>query len=201
MLSILLLASVGLCLAWLSSGGNVPPVRAAQPPLTCHDLVQNGSFENDSAWRTESAGGYDLISDANAHSGRRALYLGGSNYASDNAWQVITAPVGSTFYLDYWWQVTTWEHFPAHDWLTVSLQTTTGAPLTVIASYNDGDHTFQWQHAAFTLTGKLPPGPLWLHFRAVTNDTNPTDFYVDDVRLLACQTDLPLHSYFPVVNR
>ena len=195
----LAIAFLGLTIVgWLN---DVSAAQATASPRRCTDLIRNGGFEDNVAWHTYSANGYALLSADHPHRGRRSLYLAGSNDAWDEAWQTITAPVGSTFRLTYWWQVESWERFPAHDWLTVSLQTSGGTLLADIATYNDGDQSPDWQRATFTLTGALPPGRLRLRFWATTNDVNPTDFYIDDVAFTACQTTLPRHLFFPVVSR
>ncbi len=194
------IALLGLLIGWQFLV--VTTARAnASPPHTCRNLIRNGGFENSTAWYTYTVNGHVLLSTKHPHSGHRALYLAGGNGDRDEAWQVITAPVGSTFRLTYWWQVGSWERFPAHDWLTVSLQTAGGALLTNIATYNDGDQSPDWHRATFTLTGALPPGQLRLRFWATTDDTNPTDFFIDDVDLEACQTTLPRRLFFPFLSQ
>jgi hypothetical protein len=165
--------------------GFFPPSVAA----ICDELVINGGFEAGSlGWTQSSAGGYDLISDFNPFAGVRSAYLGGIDNAEDRLSQAMTLPIGATsITLRAWWSIATSETGGAFDWLTLSLLRPDGSLLVELVRIDDNAEPDLWDELVVELISYAGQ-PVVLQAHAATDDSNPTDFFVDDISILACIT-------------
>lgn len=160
--------------------------------LDCSNAVLNGSFESGdfTNWFTF---GSPWISNDPAKEGSYAAACGG-NSELDRFYQGVSLPAtASTGTLDFYWYVYTEEGLGTpSDHLYVEACPTEGDPMT-LAHYTDASAQEDW---ARTTVDLKPYTSLWnstwrLTFRAQTDGTDPTTFYIDQVRLLICQEATP----------
>jgi len=181
----LLLVVPALFLGGLTWGNAAPGEGLAG----CVDVMQNGGFEAGSTgWQQQSALGYSLISDANARTGGLGAYLAGVNNADDRLSQQVTLPAGASVTLRLWWYMSTTETAGVWDHLVVALLRPDGSLMTTIASIDNTASAHLWQELAVDLS-PYAGQTVVLRFTATTDQANTTDFYVDDVSLVACTAD------------
>lgn len=161
-------------------------------PRACAELLANGGFEAGSAgWSQSSLGGYDLISDFNPRTGELGAYLGGANDADDRLSQAITLPAAAaSTTLTAWWSIATDETGGAFDSLTIAVHRPDGSRLALLGTVDNTADLNLWQE----FQADLQPWagqPVVLVLEAQTDGSNPTDFYVDDVSVIACDGEPP----------
>jgi len=156
-------------------------------PAGCTELLVNGDFEaGQTGWTEQSAAGYELISRFNPHTGAWGAYLAGSNAAADQLSQQIVLPAGAaSITLQAWWAVATEETSGAFDTLTISLMKPNGAPLVDLVEIDNSADPNIWSEAVADLSAYAGQTVI-LRITAITDASNPTDFYVDDVSVAAC---------------
>ncbi len=182
----LLLAGLALLVA--AAPGGSPAHGAAVIPAGCAELIVNGSFEDGEAgWQQTSAGGYDLISDFNPRTGSLGAYLGGSNDADDRLSQPVVLPAGVST-LHAWWSMATAETGGAFDRMTVSLLRPDGSLLVDLLTVDNTAAADVWDEIVADLS-PYAGQTVALRFTGRTDDTNITDFYLDDVSIMACTAD------------
>lgn len=153
----------------------------------CIELVQNGSFESGSAgWQEYSIQGYPLISDFNPRTGRFSAYLGGVNDADDRVSQQLTLPHDATsITLRAWWYLATAETAGAFDTLTVWLLRPDNMPLAQLVQVDNTYPVGIWDELAIDLTSYAGQTVI-VQFAGRTDESNISDFYIDDVSVSAC---------------
>ena len=157
------------------------------PTDHCDELVANGSFEaGPTCWAQTSAGGYELISQFNPRTGTWGAYLAGANNADDRLSQEVIVPTQmAAVTLHLWWSTATEETAGIFDSLTVVLYQPDGSLLEELAVLDNTAPVNAWEMLSADLTAYTGQN-LNLVFRAVTDGSNPTDFYLDDVSIQAC---------------
>lgn len=200
-----------LSLLGLSFLGNVCMSRALGPaPTSCTELLQDGSFEaGGQRWLQQSAQGYELISNFNPHAGRLGAYLAGVNDADDRLSQQIALPQGATIVLQGWWFLATAESAEAFDTMTVALLRPDGTPLADLITVDNTAEVGMWDELLLDLT-PYAGQTVVLRFAALTDASNISDFYLDDVSVIACAqeitptpttaTDTPTPTTTPVAS-
>jgi hypothetical protein len=170
-------------------------------PVGCAELIQNGGFEDgEVGWQQASAGGYDLISDFNPRTGSLGAYLAGVNNADDRLSQQVNLPAG-TITLSAWWSLDTTEAAGAFDQMTVSLLRPDGSWLADLLSVDDTASASVWDEIVIDLSSYAGQ-TVTLRFTATTDDTNPSDFYLDDISVVACAASPALwRTYLPITIR
>ena len=151
------------------------------------ELLVNGGFEEGTAgWTQSSSGGYDLINNFNPRSGTWGAYLGGIDNADDRLSQQVTLPGDITsITLHVWWAIATEETGGGFDTLTISLLKPDGTLLADLQTIDNSAPVNVWDEAVIDLT-TYARQTVTLRFAAQTDASNPTDFYVDDVSVVAC---------------
>jgi hypothetical protein len=166
-------------------------------PATCTELVQNGGFEDgDAGWQQASSGPYNLISDFNPRTGKLGAYLAGVNNADDRISQEITLPAG-TITLSAWWSLYTTEDAGVFDQMTVSLLRPGGELLADLLTVDNTAPADVWDEIEIDLS-PYANQTVVLQFAGSTDGTNISDFYLDDISVLACA---PQRSYLPIIIR
>lgn len=165
-------------------------LMAAKPQLaqaaTCANLVVDSSLENGSGWITKSSGNYPVLSGRLTHSGKQAAYLAGADNAHDLLATVLKLPSGQpTLTLSFWWQIQSQESSRFQDTLTIVLADSQGKALQTLDSLSSRDMSNQWQQHTFTLN-KFAGQTVQVQFLAHTDGEAATDFFVDDVEVVAC---------------
>jgi hypothetical protein len=179
---------VVLSLIVLSCAGSLLSAYAHGPALSdCTELAQNGGFEAGNAgWQQFSAQGYELISDFNPRGGVLSAYLAGVNDADDRLRQTITLPGDMlTVTLEAWWFLATAETGGAFDTMTVSLLTADGAAIVDLLTVDNTAAVGVWDRIALDLSAYAGQ-TVAIQFAARTDANNISDFYLDDVSVLAC---------------
>ncbi len=157
-------------------------------PAGCAELLVNGSFEEGGlGWQQTSAGGYNLISEFNPRTGSLGAYLAGINNADDRLSQQVTLPAGiSTLYA--WWSLATAETAGAFDQMTVSLLRSDGSLLADLLTVDNTAPADVWDEIVVDLSPYAGQAVV-LRFTGRTDSANITDFYLDDVSIVACSAD------------
>ena len=177
------------CLLGLSLTGAALPTRASEAATTgCVELLQDGSFEaGGQGWLQYSAQGYELISDFNPRTGRLGAYLAGVNSADDRLSQQIALPAGVST-VRAWWYLATAETAGAFDQMTVALLRPDGSWLADLVTVDNTAPVGVWDELVIDLSPHAGQTVV-LRFTGRADDTNISDFYLDDISLMACATD------------
>ena len=169
--------------------------------LSCVPLLANGDFEAGpgAAWSEQSAGGYALVSDQFPHGGEYGAWLGGDDSADDTLSQSATIPgTASRVTLVYWWAIHTLEEAHPHDVCTVELRDAQGGLIRVLETITDAADPDVWHRREHDLT-QYKGRTVRLVFHAITDLTNPTDFFFDDVALEACDQSTARSVHLPLI--
>lgn len=154
-----------------------------QVPMAATEILVNGGFESGSTGWAASDG--VLNTDAKARTGSSYGWLGGYNNAADQLSQSIAVPAGaSAASLRYWYRIATAETLAGYyDGMLVSVHDSAGANLASLKLYTNQDKTDGWvQSPAFDLSA-YAGRTVQLRFTAVTDESEITSFFVDDVSL------------------
>ena len=159
------------------------------PAAVLNNLV-NPSFENGSSgWKESSTNGLSLITNTNSTSlaDQKMAWLCGYNNCFDSISQIVTVPGDAKFaYLDFWYFIRTAETavVTIFDWMVVEIRdAVTSASIGIIKTLTNLDAGSNWQHSIADLS-KFFGKTINLVFRAQTDGTNSTSFYLDRVKLM-----------------
>ncbi|MDD5555869.1 MAG: S8 family serine peptidase [bacterium] len=160
-------------------------------PKVCYEAVTNGGFESGSdPWvLTGSA----VRSAQQARSGSYSMRLGGPGNGRMHL-EVGVPPSAAGATLSYWVRMQTAETDPdPDDFLDVEIHDGAGRTLTTLQSLSDRDPSYKdaWRQESFTLGSDLAGRTIRLHFQALVNNTMATYFFIDDVGLEICGSELP----------
>jgi len=152
------------------------------PPPPPPGAIVNGGFESGTApWTQTSSGGYALITTTRPHVGAYSAYFGGYNIATEALSQLVTVPANGT--LRYWWYMTTQESgSTVWDRLQVRVLNASGALLATLRTWSNVSGAGLWRQDALTL-GAYAGQQVKIEFRATTDSSLPSSFFVDDVSL------------------
>ncbi len=167
--------------------------------VTCNERLVNGGFELGSAgWLQSSATGHDLISDFYPRSGSWGAYLAGTNLADDRLSQTVFLPANAvSITLTAWWAIATEEPEIGSDRLTASVLSLDGNLLADLWMADSSATVNVWTPAEADLLSYRGQTVI-LRLQATTDASNLTDFYVDDVSLVAC---VPMQAvYLPLIT-
>ncbi len=180
-----------------SVAGFAAPATGPAASDACAELIKNGNFEAGSAnWTQEGAS--NLVTTFNPYTGRYSAQLGGANNANHRIRQHITVPANEAVSLRFWWEQWTQETAPGtSDYLAVNVLNSNGGLIKEMARLGVDPDAPPWAQLTFGLTGYAGQ-TVQIQFQAVTDATNPTDFFVDDVSVTACTAR---HSYLPLIRR
>lgn len=172
--SILLCATLGL--------GHPVGVNAD----SCVNLVMDSSLEEGSEWVTKSSGNYPLLSSYLTHTGKQAAYLAGANDAKDLLATTVRLPANQlSITVTFWWQIQSQESGKYNDALVILLVDAEGKSLQTLGGLSSRDMSNQWQQRAVSITG-FAGQTIQLQFAAHTDGKAATDFFIDDVEIVAC---------------
>lgn len=166
------------------------PTATATPAPVSQQLVSNGGFENGtSPWQESSAGGYELISTQNPHTGSYSAWLCGYDNCNDQISQTVTLPSSfSTATLSYWYYSDTNEAAgsPCYDYFYSGLLDSSGNTITTTQQSCNSNVTNGWVHESFDVSSALSSyagQQVQVAFQGTTDSSLSTDFFVDDVTL------------------
>lgn len=172
------------------AAANWAAARAA--PTACVEVVKNGGFESGSGvgWQEYSVHDYELVSQYNPRTGEWGAFLGGVNDADDRLSQAVVLPAGANLTLTAWWSLATGEQpYERYDTLTVSLHRSDGSLLATLATLDNTAEENTWEKLTFDLTSYAGQN-VTIEFAALTDLSDASDFYLDDITLLACDSDV-----------
>jgi len=167
---------------WNNMGPSAAVSVTVSNPTGPPELVVNGGFETTPApWSFSGAASW--ASGQYAHTGASYALLGNVNNASGTVSQSLTIPATAPATLTFWLSVTSNEApRAANDILYVEV--VSGAGATAVGTFSNLQRGKAGLYAlkSFDL-GAWRGQTVTLRFRATTNATKPTTFYVDDVSL------------------
>lgn len=171
------------------------PAPAPQLPQGCTDIIVDGGFEGDTAWRQiVGKGSSGIIDPEQPHSGARSAWLGGTDKETPQIiYQNIQVPANAT-------KVTLSYFRNLHEETTGLLGVfSEPARFNALAATEQGDiiGSFEqltsdgaddrWRQAQFDAT-QFAGKTLRLAFSAENPKGNVSSMFVDDVSLVACTT-------------
>jgi hypothetical protein len=167
----------------------VPPTTTTVPPTTTptsSQLISNGGFESGSAgWTESSTGGYEIVDSITPHTGSNSADLCGYNNCTDTIYQTITIPSNITSAtLSYYDYITTQETSHSYDYFYAQVRNTSGTVLKTCQTFSDGSGLNKWYKATCDLSA-YKGSTVQIYFKGTADSTNPTEFFVDDVSVVA----------------
>lgn len=166
----------------------VPAPTNTPTPGTCSEKLTNGGFEGGrTPWVETSTGGYEIIDTTRPHTGSYSAYLGGYNNGTDTIYQQVTIPSTATSAtLTYWWNVSTQEACcTPYDYMYAQIRNSSGTLLTTLQTLNNASTNNIWTKSTFSLLA-YKGQTIRVYFKATTDVSLPTSFFVDDVSLNTC---------------
>jgi hypothetical protein len=167
-------------------------VVTQQAAGTAANVVSNADFETGTAgWTQSASGGFPILTnDATvAHGGAWYAWLGGYNSANDTLYQQVFIPDNAMqATLQFWYQIQTSEATTsaANDTMTVGLASaSTGARLATLATFSNLNGTNGWVLSPPYDVSAYRGQTVRLVFQAITDVSNISSFFVDDVYLAA----------------
>jgi len=175
-----------LVLTILLSSYGQPRVAIAD---TCVSTLTDGGFENGARWVSKNNDGFPLLSSQLARSGLRGAYLGGRNTITDRLSTQLSLPSDAqTITMNFWWQLQSQESATkGGDRITVLVATEEGIPLQTLLELSGRNVTHEWRTIELDLT-RFAGQFVQLQFLASTDADQITDFFVDDIEIIACDT-------------
>ena len=163
------------------------PIAATTEP--CFPLLADGGLEDGREWQAKNSDGFPLLSRQLVHSGAQGAYLGGRNNVADRLSTTLHLPAtGQTITLRFWWQLQSQESATTGgDQLSVLAANKQGLPLQSLVELRGRDVAHEWQSMSIDLT-HFAGQNIQLQFLASTDAEQITDFFIDDVEIVACGT-------------
>lgn len=155
--------------------------------------IQNGGFEQGlQFWTQYSSGGFALLTVSQNHGGLFSVNLGGYNSGIDSVRQSINIPAyAKKAVLSFWVKIETKEATTStiFDAMTTEIyyQDASGVAHTLIPkklTNLDAPSYGNWKQVTVDVTNLKGMSNMELKFRAATDFSLPTTFYVDDVELV-----------------
>lgn len=152
---------------------------------SCNELVSNGDMETSTNWETQTNGDYPLFSDYLVRSGSQAAYLAGVDNAQDSLSRTLTLPDEDEITLSFWWQVHTEERSSGWDGLSVLVADASGTAQKTLFTVSDQEAGYFWSEFTADLS-EYSGESIQLQFKAETDGSLATDFFVDDLSVSSC---------------
>jgi bacillopeptidase F (M6 metalloprotease family) len=143
-------------------------------------------MEEAGGWAVQTNGSYSFFSNYQAYSGKQSAYLGGVDNAQDQIRQTLTLPANQKLTLTFWWLVNTTEMNAGWDGMTVQVADVNGVPLRVLFAVSDRSADLGWKQATLDLSD-FGGQTIQLQINARTDDSLATDFFIDEVAVMACE--------------
>lgn len=191
-----------LALLLVAGSGLIASASVKASTDGCTNLVANGDMETSTGWNASTNGTYSLFSDYLVHSGAQAAYLAGVDNAVDNlSTGLLALPADQSVELSFWWQLQTEETSSGWDGLTVLVADAAGNPLRVLLTLSDANASAVWQQAKLDLS-EYAGQSVQIQFKAQTDGSLATDFFIDDLSVTACSSVNAANQIFlPALHR
>lgn len=171
------------------------PVPTRQIPAGCTELVKNGGFETDEAWRQVTKGGSGLIDPELPYTGQRSAWIGGQDQESPQIiYQELSIPANATQVLLDYVRLVHQEFsgvlgaFASDAHFTALFATDEGEAIGAVeelSAAEDGDD--KWTQKRFDVS-ELAGKTVRLAFAAENPRRNISSMFIDDVSMVACTT-------------
>jgi uncharacterized protein YkwD len=167
-------------------------------------VVGNGGFESGTTpWTQSSAGGYQLIVTQRAHTGTHSAWLCGYSSCNDQISQTLTLPTTfNKLTLSYWYYSDSLSGTTScTDYFYARVKTTDGSVITTPQQACNTSVTNGWVQQTYDLTSALASytgQQVVLSFQGTTASAKQSDFFVDDVSLIAGGAPAPAATPTPV---
>jgi hypothetical protein len=150
----------------------------------CVDLIVNGDFEDGlTGWEFD---GEVKLRFGDLGGGRYAPMLLGRNSVEAEMSQTVTVPGDAeSVYVSYWWRSVSSEPIvatKAYD--TLDSEVSGQGPTVVLETLSNLTTRDEWLPSGYNVSDEA--GPLEIAFRGSTNPRDPTEMYVDLVKVVAC---------------
>jgi len=154
---------------------------------SCIPLLADGGLEDGTDWDAKNSDGFPLLSRQVVHSGAQAAYLGGRNNIVDRLSTSLSLPAtAQTITLRFWWQLQSQERANnGNDHLAVVAANPQGFPLQTFVDLRGRDAVSEWQSISMDMT-QFAGQTIQLQFLASTDTDQITDFFIDDIEIVAC---------------
>jgi kumamolisin len=152
--------------------------------------VRNGAFEAGpgSGWIEGSNAHLELITTTNPHTGSYSAQLCGRDGCLDGIQQQVTIPSGGQ--LTYWWYLHTEEGtVTANDKLQVTLYDLNNQRIVTLKVHHNKNRRDQWIQDTLDLSAYAGRN-VYLRFVGLGNDSLPTTWWVDEVRIQYLERDM-----------
>ena len=180
-------------------GGTTPPTPVPTPtpqPSACTNLLKNPGFESGRVnWTESSTHGYALIcngtscgtSPTAAHTGSYFTWLAGANSEVSQTSQTVVLPAGQKTTLSFWSRITSSDAC-GYDYGYVRVTAANGTT-TNVKTYNlcTSTQTSGWVKTTVDLS-TYAGQTVTLAFRATTDTSAVSNFFVDDTVLVSGST-------------
>ena len=179
-------------IAVTTSGGTVTSSTSftVTTSTTTTQLLSNAGFESGptASWQESSAGGYEIVTNYNAHAGSYSAWLCGYYGCNDQIWQTVTLPSTTTkVVLSYWLYSDTYNTgTTCSDYFYARIRTAAGANITTVQTQCDVNATNGWVQYTFDVSSALKAyagQQVEVYFQGTTTSSTVSDFFVDDVAL------------------
>ncbi len=174
------------------------PTPSPSLPAGCTDIVNDGGFENDTAWRqVMGKGTTGIIDPENPHTGARSAWLGGTDKEPlQYIYQDLRIPANATQiqlnYYRYLHEETSGLSglFAADATFNVLIANSQGEVQGTIEQLKSSQADDTWEQARFDAT-PLAGKTIRLVFSAENPRGNVSSMFVDDVQMVVCTTGTP----------
>lgn len=174
-----------------------PTPTPTQPPAACTNLLQNSGFESGRAnWQESSTNGYTLIctgtscgaSAGTPRTGSWLAWLAGANNEASQISQTVTLPAAQKATLSFWHRITSSDTC-GYDYGYVRVLPNGAATPTTVKTFNlcRTGQTSGWVSNTIDLSAYAGQ-TITLIFRATTDVSQVSSFFLDDTRLVSGNT-------------
>jgi hypothetical protein len=173
--------------------GDVPVVDVLRMPSTLTNRLLNPGFESGRVnWTEYSSGGYPIITNSTSnppHSGSWYAWEGGYNNATEYIYQDVTIPSNATqAYVQFWYRITTNETSTTtcYDSMKVEVRRPSdNALLATLLTLCNYHRTSSYVQSSQLNVLNFKGQTIRLRFITTTDSSLPTNFFIDDVALMA----------------
>ncbi|MEZ4862331.1 MAG: choice-of-anchor J domain-containing protein [Caldilineaceae bacterium] len=153
----------------------------------CTELLTDGGLESGAGWVAKSNNNHALFSDSLARTGHQAAYLAGTNNSADKLATLLKVPQGpDSVTVSFWWQIQSQDVKAQGDALAVLVADGKGQIQQKLDELDNRDLADHWQQRTYDLS-HFAGQSIQLQFLASTDADQATDFFIDDVEVLACR--------------
>ena len=170
-----------------------------EPGQECEGILPGGDFES-AILPPWSATGQAAVTTTHAYSGSQSVQLCGADGCAAEVFVELTLPGdAASLTLSWWAYIESDDPEPNADALNAIIRATAGDQLA--ATLTNLSARDEWLQGATDLSG-YGGLTIGISFQAGTDEAEPTSFYLDGIRIMACRPTMPEYRmYFPILLR